>query len=210
MNNIQEIENGYGDLFGYAEMYEWSFLHNPDEYDGTIGKLVQFDENNTDRIKLAENSQNIVGITSVKPAFISTNPTNWPYKYAFNKFGDLFLEEKEISQGVKKYDIVNEIHYIDTFKTTIYTPILSNIYDKEKKYVKREFRPEWAKITLLGKAIIKDDGTCKEGKYCTIYSGNDKKKYGTVTLANGTEDFKLYVLCRLSNDTILVFYSPKI
>ena len=80
------------------------------------------------------------------------------------------------------------------------------IYDPDKKYIVRSHRNEWCQVTLLGKAIIEDNGECKAGEYCTLYSGNDIEKIGTVVPAKEDDEFKLYVMNRVSNKTILVFF----
>ena len=79
-------------------------------------------------------------------------------------------------------------------------------YDPDKKYIVRSHRNEWCQVTLLGKAIIEDNGECKAGEYCTLYSGNDREKIGTVVPAKEDDEFKLYVMNRVSNKTILVFF----
>lgn len=45
-------------------------------------------------------------------------------------------------------------------------PVLSSEFDPEALYVPRSQRPEWARVGLLGKLRVRDDGTCVPGGYC--------------------------------------------
>ena len=74
----------------------------------------------------------MIGVTSMMTSHVASNPSEWPYKYLFNEYGDLFLEEKNIGVGEKVYDSVNEFSYMSTHKKTIYTPVKNPKYDKEK------------------------------------------------------------------------------
>ena len=38
--------------------------------------------------------------------------------------------------------------------------------DPTKEYIPRLKRPEWVAVGLLGQLLVRDDGTCKPGKYC--------------------------------------------
>jgi hypothetical protein len=40
-------------------------------------------------------------------------------------------------------------------------------YNDEMQYIPRSQRPEWAIVGMLGRLIVRDDGTCEVGKYCT-------------------------------------------
>lgn len=40
-------------------------------------------------------------------------------------------------------------------------------YDREAEYVRRNERPEWDPVSLLGKVYVRDDGTCVVGQRCT-------------------------------------------
>lgn len=209
MDSGQIISNlEYGDQFGYSEMFEWGELVNPQI--SKICKFVQFSEKYPRAVILARNTNNMVGVTSMMTSHVASNPSEWPYKYLFNEYGDLFLEEKNIGVGEKTYDPINEFSYMSTYEKTIYIPVENPQYDKEKEYTKRSLRNEWVKVTILGKAIVEDNGECVPGQYCTLYSGDDKQLYGTAVPYSGDENVKFYVLSRLSTHTILIFISSKI
>lgn len=198
----------YGNKFGFAEMYEWANF--PDTNINVLGKLVQFSKEFPDKIEIAKNTHNIIGITSITSGFQASNPDDWPYKYIFNEFEDLYLKKEDIAISNKEYDPIMEFSYLSTKKQQIYVPIENEYYDESKQYIKRSYRKEWASVILLGKAIVEDDGNCKEGEYCTLYQGEDNSKFGTVIPATDIDSFKLLVLQRLSEKSILVFMAPQI
>ena len=45
-------------------------------------------------------------------------------------------------------------------------PILNPEWDSSKKYIPRLKRPEWVAVGLVGKILVRDDGTCQVGGYC--------------------------------------------
>ena len=124
--------------FGYSEMYEWSelFEFNIVPY----GRFVSFDNNEPGKIKLANNYDNIIGVTT---QIIYT----------------IILES---------YDDINEMPYVATYKDSEVVPVVNDTFDKSRIYKKRSERPEWVRVNLLGKCIVVDDGNCKPGGYCTV------------------------------------------
>ena len=192
-----------GNKFGYAEMYEWN---NIPEDIIPFGKLVQFSKEKPFTIELAHNTENILGITSINSVIESDDPQYWQYMYLFNEYGDIYLQKHIIAEGHKEYDELEELSYIKTEKTDSYIPIINEEYDYEKEYVPRSKRPEWIRVILLGKAILEDNGECKAGNYCTLYTGNDPLKFGTVVPAKEDDKLKIYVMNRVSDKTILVFF----
>lgn len=207
MDNPQ-ISNSIGNLnnkFGYCEMYEWTQLP---KIDSLFGRIVQFDKKYTHTVRLAENTENIIGITTVNSIMDSDSYPYWPNMFIYNEYGDIYVKNTNIALAKKEYDDVNEISYIKTYKKEIYDPIVNDEYDESKKYIPRQNRKEWIRVCLLGKCIVVDNGKCKEGEYCTLYSGDDESRFGTVVPAKKSDKFKLYVLYRVSETTILVFNKP--
>lgn len=205
-NPGKDIE--FGERFGYAEMFEWA--EGVDLKSQLLCRLVQFDENFPHCIIPAKTIKNIVGITTINSGGKVSNPHIWPYKYILNEYGDLYLRKEEIGFAHQEYDAVNEFSYLKTESKTVHMPINNPDFDEEQKYIPRTNRIEWIQVTLIGKAILEDDGTCEAGQYCTLYKGKDKNLFGTVQLAKPTDKFKLPVLGRISDHTILVFYIPQI
>lgn len=198
MNKVE-----FGNRFGYAEMYEWHELLPSNIV--PFGKLVQFNKEVPYTIQLARNTENIIGITTINSVIDSDNPQSWPYMCLFNEYGDFYLKKDVIAKGSKVYDELEELSYIKTEKQEVLSPVINDAYQKETDYVPRTQRKEWIRVTLLGKAIVEDNGECVDGGYCTLYTGDDQSKFGTVVPAKEDDKFKLYVLNRVSDKTILVF-----
>ena len=194
-NNIQE--------FGYAEMYEWS--SSPDS-STRLGKFVTFDKEAPGKITFAHDLDDIIGVSTVCARDTSDDPDEWKYSYLCNEYGDIYLQKERLAVGAKQYDQYNEINYIKTYPWEHYIKIENKYLDKEKKYVKRSNRIEWVRVNLLGKTIVKDNGKCQPGEYCTVYSGKMKEFYGTAVPFDSkkSKNKKFYVLDRLSDNTILI------
>lgn len=45
-------------------------------------------------------------------------------------------------------------------------PILNPEWDASQEYIPRLQRPEWVVVGLVGKLLIRDDGTCQPKGYC--------------------------------------------
>lgn len=194
-NNIQE--------FGYTEMYEWSVI--PDN-NSRLGRFVTFDKEKPNMIVPAHNNDFILGVTTVCARDTSDDPEEWKFSYICNEYGDLYLKKERLAVGTKQYDQYNEMNYIKTYPWEHYIKIENQYLDKEKKYVKRSKRLEWVRVNLIGKTIVKDNGECKPGEYCTVYSGKLKENWGTAVPYDEkkSKNKKFYVLDRLSENTILI------
>ena len=188
--------------FGYAEMYEWKEIP---EHKNRLGRFVTFDKEEKSKITYAHNNDYLIGVTTVCAQDTSDDPDEWKYSYLCNEYGDLYLQKEKLAVGAKQYDQYLEMNYVRTYPWEHFIKIPNKYLDKEKKYVKRSNRPEWVRVTLVGKAIIKDNGKCKPGDFCTVYSGKIKDLYGTaVPATEKTKNSKYYVIERLSENTILV------
>ena len=188
--------------FGYAEMYEWKEIP---EHKNRLGRFVTFDKEEKSKITYAHNNDYLIGVTTVCAQDTSDDPDEWKYSYLCNEYGDLYLQKEKLAVGAKQYDQYLEMNYIRTYPWEHFIKIPNKYLDKEKKYVKRSNRPEWVRVTLVGKAIVKDNGKCKPGDFCTVYSGKIKDLYGTaVPATEKTKNSKYYVIDRLSENTILV------
>ena len=194
-NNIQE--------FGYTEMYEWSKVINNEE---KLGKFVTFDKEVPGKITFAHDNDYILGISTVCAVDTSDDPDEWKYSYLCNEYGDLYLKKERLAVGTKLYDQYSEMNYIKTYPWEHYIKIENKYLDKDKKYIKRSNRPEWIRVNLIGKVIVKDNGECKPGEFCTIYSGKLKELWGTAVPYDPkkTKNKSFYVLDRLSDNTILI------
>ena len=185
--------------FGYSEMYEWSelFKFNIVPY----GRFVSFDNNEPGKIKLANNDDNIIGVTTINSVITSDDPNEWQGKYLCNEYGDCFLQKKDKAAAVNAYDDINEMPYIATYKDSEVVPVVNDTFDKSRIYKKRSERPEWVRVNLLGKCIVVDDGNCKPGGYCTV-----SKEGGIAVPCDNIEPKKYYVIDRLTDNTIMIFF----
>lgn len=185
--------------FGYSEMYEWSelFEFNIVPY----GRFVSFDNNEPGKIKLANNDDNIIGVTTINSVITSDDPNEWQGKYLCNEYGDCFLQKKDKAVAVNAYDDINEMPYVATYKDSEVVPVVNDTFDKSRIYKKRSERPEWVRVNLLGKCIVVDDGNCKPGGYCAV-----SKEGGIAVPCDDIEPKKYYVIDRLTDNTIMIFF----
>lgn len=188
--------------FGFTEMYEWEQVP---EQQFKLGRFVTFSKTKSNKIVPAQDTDDyIVGVTTVNSILESDNPDEWKYKNLCNEYGDMYLRREKLAVGQKVYDQLLEMNYIKTSPWEHYIPIPNKYFDPSKQYVKRTNRAEWVRVNLLGKAIVEDNGECKPGEYCTIYTGKIKNLRGTVIPAKENSKHKYYVLERLSDKTILI------
>lgn len=192
--------------FGYSEMYEWAegapVMQDNDSF---FGRFVQFDPKSPDKVVLPkDNLDNLVGITTINSVEDSDDPTWWNSAYLQNEYGDIYLTKETLAVGNKEYDQLNEISYIHTMPWSHYIPIPTKEYQQGKQYVPRSQRPEWIRVNLLGKAIVKDNGKCKPGQWCTPIASPLTDQAGTVKPCGKTGKLKYYVLERVSDHTVLI------
>jgi hypothetical protein len=188
--------------FGYSEMYEWI---NVPKNTSRFGKFVQFDKHHPNKICLAKNNTDmILGVTTVNSTIDSDNPEQWHMKNVVNEYGDLYLKKERLAVGTKVYDQLNEISYITTYPYEHHIPIENTKYDSSRQYVKRTNRAEWIRVNLIGKVIVEDNGQCVPGQYCTPYTGRIVKYMGTAVPSTDVNEQRFYVLERISKNTILI------
>ena len=76
-------------------------------------------------------------------------------------------------------------------------PIINPDWDKNREYIPRSERPEWAPVGVLGKLVVYDDGTLKQGDICRPGEGGIAVK----SITNGYP-----VLKRIAEDKVLVWF----
>lgn len=183
-------------------MYEWS---DPQSVPNRLGIFVQFDKNNPDKIVPYDNGM-ILGVSTINSTIISDNPDKWKNAHLCNEVGDLYLKKEKLAVGQKVYDEVLEFNYIVTRPWEHFITVDNEAYNPEQNYVPRTNRYEWAKVNLIGKCIVRDNGECKAGEYCMPYDGRLKEKFGTAIPAKDDAKFKYYVLQRLTDKTIMILF----
>ncbi|MGM0878994.1 MAG: peptidase G2 autoproteolytic cleavage domain-containing protein [Bacillota bacterium] len=138
----------------YAEMFE--------TVDGKSIDVGYFVTLEGDKIRKAnENDDYILGVISTDPAFVADiGEMRWKNKYLKDKWGriqyhDVIIPEKKNKEG-----------NIIIPERTETQPILNPDCDNTKEYVPRSKRSEWVAVGLLGKLLVRDDGTCQVNGYC--------------------------------------------
>lgn len=188
--------------FGISEMYEWNIFPGDDN---KYGRFVQFNELNHDKINLAyDENSDVIGVTTINYAIASDNPDNWHLKYITNEYGDTYMQKERLAVGNKVYDQIEEFSYIRTFPYEQYIPIQNKEFDKNKKYSKRTERNEWVSVTMMGKAIVRDDGKCEAGQYCAPNFSKITEQAGIAVPSSKDDKNSYYVLRRVSEKTIMI------
>jgi len=165
----------------YAEMFEW-LDGNPSDEDRR-GYFVVLDGK---YIRLATSTDSdILGVISAVPSVVGDSQgLSWQGMYVCDKFGSIVYEEATVTRQVG--DTEEEIQVIQ--------PKINPAYDPEQVYIPRDERKEWGTVGLLGKMIVRDDGSCVPDGFC---SSDDA---GIAT--DSAEGYR--VLERLGVDTILI------
>lgn len=189
--------------FGYSEMYEWFELPAQEM---RLARFVTFSKEDPNRIKLygGNKTDYLLGVSTINSVIDSDNPNEWKYKYMVTDTGDILLQKEKLAVGIKEYDENLEMAFIHTYPWEHLIKIENKDFDPEKKYVPRANRNEWVRVNLLGKAVVRDNGKCVAGEYCTPYIGKIKEKQGTAIPAKSTDNNKFYVLGRISENAILI------
>ena len=169
----------------YAECFEWEDKNILNE--DRIGLFVTL---NKDKIRLATSSDTyILGIISATPTVIGDNPMRWHNKYINDEWGRPIYEDVEVKWFEK--EIQEDGTEIDVEKTRIdHIRKINPEYNPKEKYIPRNKRQEWDYVGMMGKLLIKQDGTLTAGSFCK------PNAYGIATKAeNG------YYVMKVINET---------
>ncbi|WP_261300777.1 peptidase G2 autoproteolytic cleavage domain-containing protein [Paenibacillus andongensis] len=166
----------------YAEMFE-TIDGNPIE----PGFFVTLEE---DKVRIASPTDHfVIGITSAKPAFLSNSgELRWNQKYLTDEWGRTLYHEVAVPALT---DALGEIIIPERNERQ---PMLNPEWNPTEVYIPRAERPEWVAIGMLGKLLVRDDGSCQAGGLC----GPNESGMATAT---GTG---FYVLKRTRPNQILV------
>jgi len=155
---------GFSSGADYAEMFEWED-GNPNHED-RVGYFVTLKES---QIKIAtEKDALIIGVVTSSPSIVGdAQGLNWHGMYQKDEWNRPVYEWVEEN---KKYILCNP----ETGKEELMVQNekmlamkISPEYDASKVYIARNERKEWAQIGLIGKLLVRDDGTCKTGDFCS-------------------------------------------
>lgn len=176
----------------YAEMFEWKDK-NPDNED-RVGLFVTLE---SDKIKLTQSTDTyILGIISAAPTIIGDNPMRWHNKYLNDEWG------RPVYEGVTVH--YTEIETLDGIEKEVEKTRVDRVrklnpdFNPEEKYIPRSERQEWDYVGVMGKLLVKHDGTLIEGSFCK--PGNN----GVATKSSDKGGY--YVMKVINNTQALIFF----
>lgn len=151
-NNALRVtdSNVYGKTYqtsgaDYAEYFEWADQNIYAE--DRIGYFVSFDKD--DMIKIG-GTDDILGVVSATAAIVANSyEEGWNEQYKKDIYGRIQYEK-----------------YVDDNGVIGERPILNEEFNPDLTYIPRSQRPEWAVIGMIGRLIVRDDGSCIPGKHC--------------------------------------------
>lgn len=144
----------------YAEYFEWNEI--PSIYDGNKSSLLgRFVTLNEDKVQLANSdTQFILGITSGNPSVVGdVYDDQWQGMYLYDIYGQPIWEDVEVEELDENGNTIMPKHIEHRQK-------LNPEYNNKENYIPRSERPEWITVGMLGKLVMKDDGTCIPNSYC--------------------------------------------
>lgn len=141
----------------YAEFFEWQDGNVNGE--DRIGYFVALDG---DKIKIANSNDYIVGVISANPSVIGdSHQDDWWNKYVRDEWGRIQYEH--VDTVYKEFDENgNEIEKV----RKDYLPKINPDWDSSQEFAPRESRKEWGIVGMMGKLLVRDDGTCQVNGYC--------------------------------------------
>ena len=174
----------------YAEFFEW-LDGNPNSEDRK-GYVVTFEG---DKIRIANDGDAyILGVVSSNPSIVGNSyQDQWQGKYVTDEWGNVQAELTDV-----EYPDVDENGERITVYRKEYVPIVDPNYDPEKPYIPRSQRTEWDAIGMLGKLLVRDDGTCEINKYAKL----SETVNGVLT--NSTDRSQFFVLRRINDNLVEV------
>ncbi|PFV85107.1 hypothetical protein COL05_04000 [Bacillus sp. AFS059628] len=140
----------------YAEMFETIDGNSID-----VGYFVTLDGDGDKIRKATDNDDYVLGVVSATPAMIAdASDLRWHNIFVRDEWGRTQYHEVVVPE--KKDDDGRMIHPSFTKNE----PILNPEWDSSQEYIPRLQRPEWVPVGLVGKLLVRDDGTCQPKKYC--------------------------------------------
>ena len=176
----------------YAEMFEWKD-GNPLNED-RVGRFVTLEN---DKIRLAKFTDSyILGIVSGAPTIIGDNPMRWQGKYLNDEWGRPIYEDIEVTYTEYERQVDGTFKEVEKTRIDHVRKINPNFNPKEK-YIPRSERQEWDYVGMMGKLLVKQDGTLKAGEFC---------KPGIDGIATHSESSGYYVMKVTSDSQALILF----
>ena len=144
----------------YAEMFETA-----DGKSIEPGFFVTFDAG--EKIRKAEDPDGyILGVSAAVSGIVGdAGALHWKDKYQTDAWGAIRYHDVEVPERKDRDGKVIMPAHTET------QPVLNPEWNPERAYVPRAKRPEWVLVGLLGKLLIRDDGTCVADGYCVPGAG---------------------------------------
>lgn len=165
----------------YAEYFEWEDknVNNEDR----VGYFVTLEG---DKIKIANSSDEyILGVVSVNPSVIGDSyQDDWNGKYLTDDWGRIQYEWIDIPEIIDNIEVLIQEAQYDEEENKIspsvyeeqkiviqearkdYVPVINPNWNSSVEYIPREKRKEWSPVGIIGKLLVRDDGTCNINGYC--------------------------------------------
>ena len=156
----------------YAELFEW--LDGNPEAEDRAGLFVTLEGENI-RIAGPEDSF-ILGVLSGNPSVVGdVHDDQWAGMYLYDIYGRPRWEDVEVpAETVEEPDPENPEQTITRELLPAHTERRQKLnpdYDHTQKYIPRTERPEWGCVGLLGKLVVRDDGSCVPNGWCAVGEG---------------------------------------
>jgi len=149
----------------YAEYFEWKD-GNPEAED-RVGLMVTLDGN---KIVRANDGDDILGIISGTATVLGDDAEwYWHKRYLQDEFGRFIYEDYDIEHEEVKNDKDEVVSPVWT--EHIHTRKQNPDWDPTAEYVKRADRPEWDEVGMMGKLVVRDDGTAQVNGYVKANNG---------------------------------------
>lgn len=138
----------------YAEMYE--------TLDGTGIEPGYFVTLDGDKVRIATQSDGyLLGIVTSTPSIVAdAAELRWKDYYLRDEWRNVRFQEVTIPEER------DEEGNIIAPASTEQQPILNPEWDPSMAYIPRSQREEWVTVGLIGKLLVRDDGTCTVNGYC--------------------------------------------
>ncbi|MGE7092524.1 peptidase G2 autoproteolytic cleavage domain-containing protein [Lysinibacillus sp. NPDC048646] len=174
----------------YAEYFEW--IDGNFDVEDRVGYVVSLEGS---KIRKSKNTDDfILGIISSNPSVIGDSyQDSWQGMYHTDEWDRIKYEWVN-----KPYEEVGEDGNITSINRPTYCPVINPDFDPDDIYIPREQRKEWSAVGLIGKLLVRDDGTCIINSYAKVSSVD-----GEVTAS--TEITNMRVIERVNPNIIRVF-----
>lgn len=164
---IQADGNAYIDIAwnsggaDYAEMFETA---NGEHIEP--GYFITIDSNGKIRIAQDGTQDYILGVSSAVPSVVgNAGELRWKEKYKTDEWGRIEYSTVTIPAKLGRDGAVLSPMRVEK------QPVLNPQWNPRQEYIPRRKRSEWVPVGLLGQILVRDDGTCISGGYCSAGKG---------------------------------------